>query len=322
MYSQEELDFAYKYPFSKEAKSVVSVINPKHIDPKYISMGRSRLEEALEKDRLEYKEANYGKEDAVIAYAYARMLVSALKRPDFISKYAKAEARRVVDVLENDSDPNLLQVCNQLGLNMKAANDGFELHFVEFLVNAPNTESFALVNQGLTSGSVHLDRHRAIRIISKAVEKAIAAGLPISYDSIPKSIKDASKGIKLPIIITAMPRGNGRIGWIDRLLETAIPDCRHRTVNIILAPYLTNIKGLDVDKATQLISNYIQLCKTVNPDTNITDRYIRYQCEYAKSHGLKPLSLKRARTELGAIDFRLILGEAEEEEAEKEPGEN
>lgn len=121
-----------------------------------------------------------------------------------------------------------------------------------------------------------------------------------------------SKSIKIPAPKVQIRKGAGNIMWIDRLLATPIPDARHRTVNLILAPYLVNIKGLPVEKAIETISNYIALCKTINPDTKITDRYIKYQCEYAKAHGLKPLSLARAKTELGSgIDFVMLLGEEE-----------
>ena len=40
-------------------------------------------------------------------------------------------------------------------------------------------------------------------------------------------------------------------------------------------------------------------CKIIDPNTKITDSYIRYQCGYAKKRGLKPLSFKRAKELLG-----------------------
>jgi hypothetical protein len=75
-------------------------------------------------------------------------------------------------------------------------------------------------------------------------------------------------------------------------------------VNLILAPYLVNSKGLEVEQASRIIVDYIERCKQIDPSTKINERYIEYQCNYAKKRGLRPLSLDRARELLGdQIDF-------------------
>ena len=75
-------------------------------------------------------------------------------------------------------------------------------------------------------------------------------------------------------------------------------------MNLILAPYLVNTKGLDVEQASRRIIVYIERCKQIDPSTKINDRYIEYQCNYAKRKGLRPLSMERARELLGEhIDF-------------------
>jgi len=75
---------------------------------------------------------------------------------------------------------------------------------------------------------------------------------------------------------------------------------RHRTVNLILAPYLVNTKQLEVEQAARIISDYIERCKQIDPNTKINERYIEYQCSYAKRRGLRPLSHERAKELLGS----------------------
>jgi hypothetical protein len=312
MYTKEELDFAYKYPFSDEAKGVIKALNPKDVEQRYLIIGKARVDEALENDKVEYRESDYGKLDFVVGYAYARMIVSALKNLGVITKYANAEAKRTADALAKDNDRNLIRVASELDLGIRQENGGFVMGFAKFLENAPLEEGFSLSNHRLSNGAVTLDRYQTIRVIAVAVAKVVAKGLPIKYSEIPKNVVEYSRNIKIPAPKVEMRMRGSGIRWIDVLLQTPIPDCRHRTVNLVLAPYLVNIKGLSVDKATETITNYITLCKTVNPDTRITEKYIRYQCEYAKKRGMKPMTLARAKTDLGSgIDFVLLLGEEE-----------
>ena len=69
----------------------------------------------------------------------------------------------------------------------------------------------------------------------------------------------------------------------------------------MLAPYLVNVKKLEVEKAVEVIHAYIEKCKAMNAATDINDSYIRYQCNYAKNKGLKVMALRRAREIFGDV---------------------
>ncbi|MGC8688347.1 MAG: DNA primase noncatalytic subunit PriX [Candidatus Micrarchaeia archaeon] len=303
------IDFAFKYPFSPDAKLLIEELQINKIEQKYIAMGSAQLEEALNKNALEYINISYtpAKIDFVIAYAYSRMLVSALRNPALIQQYARAHALRSAAALEGDNIESIIKLSAVLKLRLSSCDNALCMNFVDYIINKPRDEEYALANMQVSKGLVMLDKHLAIKILEVSIARYISSELTIKQDNIPKAIVNAAKNIKLPVKNIEY-KVEGKRGWIDKLLEIPIADCRHRTVNLILAPYLVNVRGLDVEKASNIISKYIQLCKTVNPDTKIDDRYIKYQCEYAKKHSMKPLSLKRARAELSAIDFSLILG--------------
>ncbi|MEM3227891.1 MAG: DNA primase noncatalytic subunit PriX, partial [Candidatus Micrarchaeaceae archaeon] len=138
-------------------------------------------------------------------------------------------------------------------------------------------------------------------VLERAFEKKILEGLPISSKELPKEVALFYKSNGLRIAGTkAKQAGGGRgIDWVERLLEYPILDGRHRIVNLVLAPYLVNVRGMEIEEAVKRISAYIEACKRVNPDTRINEQYIRYQCAYAKRKGMKVLSAKRARELLG-----------------------
>ncbi len=303
-----DLEFAYKYPFSEEAKRVVSALNANALNPVPMAMGRADLEECLSKGFLNYGDS-YNKLEYLQSYVYSRLLVSALKNASFISKYAAAEAYRSYMALERDTKDNIVRVAGELGIDVDINGEYFSMGMFQFLKHAPPEGQLALVNLRLGSGIINIDKLQFAQLLRIAISKAIAVGLPIKYEDIPKQVVSYAKEIKLPQPQVSMQRPPGRASaWIEKLMFLPIDDGRHRVVNLILAPYLINVKGLEVDAAKAIIIDYIEKCKTVNPATKVNEEYISYQCRYAKEHGMRPMSLKRAMEELGgAIDFSMLM---------------
>ena len=53
---------------------------------------------------------------------------------------------------------------------------------------------------------------------------------------------------------------NNKIQWIERLLQTPIPDYRNLTVWHILAPYLITLRGLSYDESYAIIHEWLNKC--------------------------------------------------------------
>lgn len=308
------LDFAYKYPFSNEAKDLVQK-NAHDINVKYLQMSAAHIEGALDKG-FEYNEIKMEsiKIDYVMSYLYSRMLLSALKRKDLIISYALAEAKRSANALLISENDEIINMADQLGLKIGKALSSrgmnsveeFTISFVDYVNNIPKSQDFDLVNQKLSSGILLLDRNRIARVMEQAIAKEIAKDLPIKSSDLPKQVTDYAKTLRFRTILKSdtARQSKGNEQWIEKLLQTPIADVRHRTVNLILAPYLVNTKSLDVGAATKIIIDYIEKCKQIDPSTKINERYIEYQCDYAKRKGSRPLSLERAKELLGSqIDF-------------------
>lgn len=296
------LDLAYKYPFLKDAKELVSKINP-GFDPKFMEQGRIRVEEALSEKRIGFQKANLRdlKYAYLMSYIYARMLVSALNSRSSILRYVDAESKRAADALKNDDPENLIRIANELNSGISKENGGFSMRFEKYLEYAPQTRSFALPMQELDKGIVSMNENITIGIIRRIIRQEIAKSLPIPKKELPREILEYSKRIKLPEIAIAVqnPNAEKRYAWIEKLLSMPIGDVRHRTVNLILAPYLTNIRGMSEADAAKVIINYIERCREIEPSTKINESYIRYQCKYSKNKGMRPLSFEKAKELLG-----------------------
>ncbi len=297
-----ELDFAYKYPFTPEARRVAAELNLNKIDHDLLKFGRIRVEEALNRGVIEYKTTPLLelKKTYLISYIYARMLVSSLNNKSYAGRYAIAEARRCASALKGDSDAAVLKICMHLGVEVVKKGELFLIGFVDFASNTPKNSGISLSNQKLEGGKVTLGKDEFSKILGEAMFKEIRKGLPIDTKTIPAEVVDYAKTMKIILPEIEIKSLHGKVtdirkySWIEKLLSTPIGDVRHRTVNLILAPYLTNVRGMSADAAAEIIVKYIDRCKDINPDTDVNVSYISYQCRYAKTRELKPMTLERA----------------------------
>jgi len=299
------LDLAYKYPFSNEAKEVVKSHESTRIDPRYLELGRLRVNEAITKGVIEFSEASGDelKLDYVISYVYARMIASAISIAA-VERYVSAEAKRSAQALSSEKTENIIYIANELGIKVEQDGELFAMPFTVYLLNMPKNDEYRLIHQKLSNGIVYLERYKLIRILENAFTKAIHVGMPIPKENLPREVIEVSKTIRMPveeIKIKAKKGVDERYAWIEKLLSHPLPDFRHRVVNLILAPYFANVRGLSEEEATKIITQYIEKCKEINPNTRVGESYIAYQVRYAKRKGLKPLSLNKAKELLGGI---------------------
>ncbi len=301
------LDFAYRYPFTAEAKKIVSENSNESQNRLYAETARARVAEALAYGKIAYRKIGIESEklSSIISYAYARLIVSATQSILAISKYADAEAKRSVSALEEDTAESLVKLAEELKVSIEYANGTFSIHLERFLAIAPKTEEYVLSNLQVEKGIVILDKHKAGHLLSASIAAKIKEGLPIKKADIPPFIFPIAKSLP-SIEEKALAKGRSS-EWVERLLQNPIADGRQRVVNLILAPYLVNVKKLDVDSAYKIISDYIEKCKALDPSTKLTNSQIRYQCIYSKEKGMRPLSLQNAKELLtGIVDLSIF----------------
>ncbi len=300
-----DLEFAYKYPFSEEAKKRVSesLASAARVDEAHLSQAKEHVEFLLSGKSRGFVEtgSDYVKQDYLVTYLYSRMLVSAKQDFALAEKFAEAEAKRSAEAAKRDSLQSIGKLGTELKIDISKTEGEFTIGFVDFLKYRPAAKEYALANQKLDKGLVYLDRNSVVAVLSNAFKSRIKEGLPIPLKELPKEVVAFYKANGFRIREAEgkkSPSGKG-IRWVEGLLDYPILDGRHRIVNQVLAPYFVNVKNLSIDDAVKVISDYIEKCKKANPDTRINEQYIRYQCTYAKRKGLRVLSAKRARELLG-----------------------
>ncbi|MFZ0514567.1 MAG: DNA primase noncatalytic subunit PriX [Candidatus Nitrosopolaris sp.] len=79
------------------------------------------------------------------------------------------------------------------------------------------------------------------------------------------------------------------VNWIEKLLQTPIADYRKNAINLILAPYLVNIKKYSYEESFAAIKEWLNKCATIRRfDSNFNSR-IKYALEIAMKNGTRPL---------------------------------
>ena len=92
-------------------------------------------------------------------------------------------------------------------------------------------------------------------------------------------------------------------------------DCRKIIVDLILAPYLINIKKLSYDKSYQIIKEWLDKCNSLEKLDSISnfDYRISYALKNAMNKGIGAMSQKKIKTDTNYIKLRKLLKEKEKE---------
>jgi hypothetical protein len=89
-------------------------------------------------------------------------------------------------------------------------------------------------------------------------------------------------------------------GWIDKILKTPFPDCRKLIVDLILAPYLINIKKMSYDESYRIIKEWLDKCnnlKKLDNYQNFVNYRIHSAFKTATQKGIGPMSLYKIKTD-------------------------
>ena len=193
------LDFAYKYPFSKEAKELVAGLKLGSVEEQYLKEGVSRLSGAFKDGSVPHEKlrgVSDLKQRRILGYVYARMLVSAVGDSYSISRFAAAEAKAAAYFLAFDTSDNMIRIANEIGLGLGKEGNDFSISFEKFVSIPKKEDALKLVNQRVTAGIVTLDSLGAQKLVGYAIEKEIASRLPIERKELPKEVIEAAKGLK------------------------------------------------------------------------------------------------------------------------------
>ena len=183
-----------RYPFLPQAAAFIGAEGPALEDllservyaPARLR-GRARVLAAVEDAELPavvLSPASPAREllEDLLAYVYARILVSALNDPYVVRRHALAEALRVGAFLAREDDPEAVEAAAAvLGLGFRHDGEGhFRAHFTDYLKNAVHLKDveWKLVSQPLSKGHVRMDARTAARLLQEGLRRRIESELP------------------------------------------------------------------------------------------------------------------------------------------------
>jgi len=106
-----------------------------------------------------------------------------------------------------------------------------------------------------------------------------------------------------------MIRSNGystnKVEWIEKTLKTPLDDCRKTIVNLVVAPYLTNIRKLQYQESFEIIRNWLSICAIARRLDFNEDYLIKNALANARKTGYKPMRLVTLKQRSPTIYQRL-----------------
>ncbi len=86
-------------------------------------------------------------------------------------------------------------------------------------------------------------------------------------------------------------KSNSNIFWIEKLLNTPIPDFRKNAINLILAPYLVNIKKLSYQQSFNILTDWLQKCNSLRKVDFKPEYLVKSALSIAIQKGIPPMKL-------------------------------
>ncbi len=89
-----------------------------------------------------------------------------------------------------------------------------------------------------------------------------------------------------------------KYSWVEKVIESGVPDGRSRLILYVISRYLLNVKNLDEQEAFNIIKDFLNnSCEKHGQCKKIYDSWIRNVLRHVKRGGWKPWSLERISRE-------------------------
>lgn len=283
----ENLSFAVKYPFTKQAKEALEE-SKISINSRIIEKAVNRIKNSL-KGKNPKSSATHPSEmiEEIASYAASRMILSAMKNSYVINKFAVSEAKRAYSYLNIDSEENIQTLLKEFNFLIKKQNNDYLIHFSTYLKNSPGSVDYRLINRNLNKGSIIINNHERLRLLQEAIKEKVQRIPFLKNPS--KEIKDAVDSIIKELPKISPSKISFKKGDNPPCIESLLISLKkHQNLSHqarwILAVYLLN-KKMSSENILELFSNF--------PD--FKEKISKYQIEHAKKQGYTTPSCSTVR---------------------------
>ncbi|MGZ4931350.1 MAG: DNA primase regulatory subunit PriL [Halobacteriota archaeon] len=168
-------------------RTFASLIAPGEFSNRVLQRSVERITWSVS-DRIDQKEDKPSYPEAeLFSYVMARMIVSCIRTPQLIQKYATAEAKHAMYVLNQTEGQSqhdyVLRLLNDFQIDASAKNNAFHLHFTDVIKYTARLRGpeWRLVNL-MNNGYVVLAKNELIRLLAEVVRLKVLSGLPLKLD--------------------------------------------------------------------------------------------------------------------------------------------
>lgn len=294
---EESIETLAKYPFIPEASEyfkartgIGDILLTDFEKPEFeeiVSRAEERIREAVNREEVSYKSNVYVE---LLSFPLALAIVKAVGDSFLSRRYASAEAKRLMKLLQNEKSQTIfLKIVNEvLTWNaeyvwQKAPYD-YALSVKNYLQIAPTfrDRSWKLINKPVKNGYVYLTRGEFTRLIAEGIKNIIEDELEDRFDrELPGKLGKTVNRIRL-LISEKRPKVEELEEYKGRIILEAFPPCigafyralingQHlpHTARFAITSFLVNI-GVDLEDVVKLFTRL--------PDAN--ERITRYQVEH------------------------------------------
>jgi len=272
-----------------------------------------RIEEAILSNMVGEPSPNDDIE--IPSFPIAVMMVAATTDPHLKRRYALAEAKRVSNLLKDESKEKVIEISNNFNWKIKLIETSvgsltydFALHFTDFLKNAASIQDkrWKLVNRLVLNGEVYLTKIEVSRLLEEEVRRYIEGKLNIKVGSLPQGIMDRIDQLQRlfmekrgKIQLEELPKGISIIAFPPciKALYDAISSGRHisHVGRFALTSFLINA-GMTVENVVDLFRSLSDFdermtryqVEHIAGGRGSHTRYIPPRCDTLRTHGICP----------------------------------
>ena len=170
----------WRYPFLPTASSILEDVDLDSLLDDYFyaearALAINRLETSATRGVIELEGPPINDEtDIVLGYVISRLVLAATDNQALINYVALSEAFRAETYLSSETDEDLVEIVNTLGVvNVKLKDNKFSMNFIDYVRAASKLRegNWKLSNRGVNKGIVELDRETLIRLMRNVIQQ-------------------------------------------------------------------------------------------------------------------------------------------------------
>jgi len=248
----------WRYPFLPSASKILEGINLQSLLEDYFyaearALALIRLETSASSGIIDVEGPPTNDEtDIVLGYVISRLVLAAADNQALVNYVALSEALRAEKYLNVETDENLVNIVNNLGvIDVTLEKENFTLNFIDYVRAASKLREgdWKLSNRGVSNGIVTLERKTLVRLMREVIRQHLEE-LPEAPPEIKKQFEGTLDDLKLKVSKTFIERIGGLNNVVNQRQAEAMKELGR--FDLSKAPPCFNLNLMDLQAGVNL----------------------------------------------------------------------